>query len=120
MEETNIGNHLNKPAYRSKSENKQTNKTKQKKTYCNRDDKQKEKQKDKHEDVKKGLQNHRMWGRKLRKQSIFFLIMCLSLYDYQGKASRYRKGLTYLKNKDNHKSQPNITFTKTKKKRTQA
>ena len=24
--------------------------------------------------------------------------MCLSLYDYQAKASRYRKGLTYLKN----------------------
>ena len=25
--------------------------------------------------------------------------MCLSLYDYQAKASRYRKGLTYLKNR---------------------
>ena len=25
--------------------------------------------------------------------------MCLRLYDYQAKASRYRKGLTYLKNK---------------------
>ena len=25
--------------------------------------------------------------------------MCLSLYDYQDKASRYRKGLTYLKNR---------------------
>ena len=25
--------------------------------------------------------------------------MCLSLYDYQSKASRYRKGLTYLKNR---------------------
>ena len=25
--------------------------------------------------------------------------MCLSLYDYQTKASRYRKGLTYLKNR---------------------
>ena len=25
--------------------------------------------------------------------------MCLSLYDYQYKASRYRKGLTYLKNR---------------------
>ena len=24
--------------------------------------------------------------------------MCLSLYDYQAKACRYRKGLTYLKN----------------------
>ena len=25
--------------------------------------------------------------------------MCLSLYDYQAKASRYRKALTYLKNR---------------------
>ena len=25
--------------------------------------------------------------------------MCLSLYDYQSKASRYRNGLIYLKNK---------------------
>ena len=25
--------------------------------------------------------------------------MCLSIYDYQSKASRYRKGLTYLKNR---------------------
>lgn len=25
--------------------------------------------------------------------------MCLSLYDYQPKAGRYRKGLTYLKNR---------------------
>ena len=29
----------------------------------------------------------------------FFFRMCLSLYDYQSKASRYRKGLTYLKNR---------------------
>ena len=29
----------------------------------------------------------------------FILMMCLSLYDYQAKASRYRKGLTYLKNR---------------------
>ena len=26
-------------------------------------------------------------------------MMCLSLYDYQAKASRYRKGLKYLKNR---------------------
>ena len=25
--------------------------------------------------------------------------MCLSIYDYQAKASRYRKGLIYLKNR---------------------
>ena len=29
----------------------------------------------------------------------FILMMCLSLYDYQAKASRYRKGLTCLKNR---------------------
>ena len=41
-----------------------------------------------------------MWGRKVRKyRSFFILMMCLSLYDYQAKASRYRKGLTYLKNR---------------------
>ena len=28
------------------------------------------------------------------------LMLCLSLYDYQAKASRYRKGLTYLKNRE--------------------
>ena len=28
-----------------------------------------------------------------------FFRMCLSLYDYQAKESRYRKGLTYLKNR---------------------
>ena len=47
---------------------------------------------------KKGLQNHGMWGRKVRKPRLF-LIICFSLHDYQAKASRYRKGLTYLKNR---------------------
>ena len=28
-----------------------------------------------------------------------FFRMCLSLYNYQAKASKYRKGLTYLKNR---------------------
>ena len=51
--------HLNKPSYISKSG--------KKKNYCKSNDKQKEQQKDKHEDVKKGLQNRRMWGRKVRK-----------------------------------------------------
>ena len=27
-------------------------------------------------------------------------MMCLSLYDYQTTASRYKKGLTYLKNRE--------------------
>ena len=72
---------------------------KKRKTYCKSDEKHKEQQKDKHEDVKKGLQNCRMWGRKVRKSRQSFPRMCLSLYDYQAKASRYRKGLTYLKHR---------------------
>ena len=41
-----------------------------------------------------------MWGRKVRKyRFFFFLIMCLNVYDYQAKASRCRKGLTYLQNR---------------------
>ena len=42
-----------------------------------------------------------MWTREVRKNRFFFLflMMCLSLYDYQDKVSRYRKGLTYLKNR---------------------
>ena len=70
---------------------------------------------------KKRQQNHTMWGRKVRKDRFFFsfLMMCLSLYDYQAKAIRYRKGLTCLKN-GNHKSKPNITLTKTENKSTQA
>ena len=60
-----------------------------------------------------------MWGRKVRKSRFFFFIMCLSLCDYHAKASRYRKGLTYLKNRETT-NQNNITFTKTEKKSTQA
>ena len=41
-----------------------------------------------------------MWGRKLRRSKLFFFLMCLSLYDYQTKASRYRNGLMYLKNRE--------------------
>ena len=66
--------HLNKPAYSSKHE---AIKRKRKKRH----------------------QIHTVWGRKVRKYHFFLLIMCLSLYDYQAKASRYRKGLTYLKNR---------------------
>ena len=40
-----------------------------------------------------------MWGRKVRKSTFFFLLACLNLSDYQVKASRYKKGLTYLKKK---------------------
>ena len=60
-------NHVNKPVYRSKRKRK--NKTK---NYCKSDDKHKEQQKDKYEDVKKGLQNHRTWRRKVRKSRHFF------------------------------------------------
>ena len=49
--------------------------------------------------LKKEHQNHKMWGRKVRKSRLLFFSMCLSLYDYQAKASRYRKWLTYLKNR---------------------
>ena len=50
---------------------------------------------------KKGLQNHKIWGRKVGKYRFFGGEgrICLSLYDYQTKASRYRKGLSYLKNR---------------------
>ena len=70
--------HLNKPAYRSKHEDVKKKK-KQKKT-------------SKSYNMGKG-------SKKKKKDSFFILIMCLSLYDYQAKVSRYRKGLTYLKNR---------------------
>ena len=35
----------------------------------------------------------------IRKYRLFFFRMCLSLYDYQAKGSRYRKGLAFFKNK---------------------
>ena len=38
-------------------------------------------------------------GKEVRKSRLFFKIICLSLYDSQAKASRYKKGLTYLKNR---------------------
>ena len=43
-----------------------------------------------------------MWGRKVRKYRFFFFLivmMCLSLYDYQAKASRHRKDWPCLKNR---------------------
>ena len=42
--------------------------------------------------------------------------MCLSLYDYQPKAGRYRKGLTYLKN--GATTNQKHTIVKKKKKKT--
>ena len=55
-------NHFSNPVYRYIY----------KKTYCNRNDKQKEEQKDKHEDVKNGYQHHKMWGRKVKSRLFFF------------------------------------------------
>ena len=71
-------NHLNKPAYRSE-----------------------------HKEVKKKFlrhQNQTTWGGKIRKYRFFFnseenLMMYLSLYGQQAKASRYKKVLMYLKNR---------------------
>ena len=39
-----------------------------------------------------------MWGRKVRKYRLFKK-KCLNPYDYHAKASRYRKELTFLKNR---------------------
>ena len=40
-------------------------------------------------------------GRKGNIDSGFFKVMCLGLYGYQVKARRYRKGLTYIKYREN-------------------
>ena len=65
MEEITMGrqSNLNKPVYRSK---------RKKKIYCKSDEKHKEQKKEKYKHGKKGLQNHRMWGRKVRKSRLFF------------------------------------------------
>ena len=60
-------NDLNKPVYRSKRKKKNNNNN------CKSNDKHMEEQKDIHEDIKKGHQNHKMWGRLVRKSSFFFL-----------------------------------------------
>ena len=79
-------NHLNKPAYRSK-----------------------------HEDVKKKKnQNHTMWGRKVRKYRFFFFYfndMSEPIW-LSGKTKQILEGLKVLKKQGNHKSKPNIPFTK--------
>ena len=58
-----------------------------------------------------------MWGRKVRKYRLFFFRMGLSLYDYQAKASRYRKGLTYLKNRATTNQNQTINSQKLKRRR---
>ena len=42
--------------------------------------------------------------------------MCLSLYDYQAKARRYRKGLTYLKNRASTNQNQTLHSQKMKRK----
>ena len=61
-----------------------------------------------------GHQNHKMWGRGVRKFISFR--MCLSLYDYQSKTSGYSNGLTYLKTRVTANQKHN-RFTKTKEKK---
>ena len=42
--------------------------------------------------------------------------MCLSLYDYQAKASRYRKGFMYLKNRETTNQNQTLHSQKLKRK----
>ena len=53
---------------------------------------------------------------KENKKNVDVFRMCLSLYDYQSKASRYSNGLTYLKTRV---FKTYSKATKNKKKRTQ-
>ena len=57
-------NHLNKTAHRSK-------RGKKKKTTVKAMINTRNSKKGKHEDVKKGLKNHKMWGRKVGKSRLF-------------------------------------------------
>ena len=43
-------------------------------------------------------------------------MMCLSLYNFQAKASRYRKGLTYLKNRATTNQNQTLRSQKLKRK----
>ena len=56
-------NNINNPVYRFKKKNCESDES---------DDKHKEQQKGKQEDGKKGHQNHKMWGKKVRKCRLFF------------------------------------------------
>ena len=88
-----------KPQMESNHLSQYRDKKRKKKSTCESNDRHKERKKDKHEDVKKEHQNHKMWGRKVRKPTLFFYRMFLSPYNNQAKASRYSKGLSYLKNR---------------------
>ena len=60
-----------------------------------------------------------MWGRRVNRFFFFFffffLRMCLSLHDYQAKAIRYGKGLTYLNNRATTNQNQTIHSQKLKK-----
>ena len=58
-----------------------------------------------------------MWRRRVRKCRFlfFFFRMCLSLYDYQSKVSRYRKGLIYLKSRETTNQKHTIDSQKPKR-----
>ena len=86
------------------------------KIYFKSDHKQMDQQKDKQEDVKNGLQNHKMWGGKVRKSRLFFFRMCLRLYDHHAKSSNYRKGLMYWKNSGNTNQNKTLHSQKLKRK----
>ena len=55
-----------------------------------------------------------MWENKVRKSRLFFR-MCLSLYDYQAQESRYRKGLTYWKNRETTNQKQTVHSQKLKR-----
>ena len=63
---------------------------------------------------KRGHENHKMWGKRLRKGNSF--LEGVWAYFTKSKENIYRKGLTYLKKQGNHKSKTYNRFTKIKRK----
>ena len=112
MEEITIdSNHLNKPVYRLKRKKKHLY---VKATISTRNGKRINIKM-----LKKGHENHHpSVGKESKKIQTFFLL-CSNLCNYQVKASREER-VEMLEKQGNHKSKPNNTFTKTKKKMIQA
>ena len=73
-----------------------------------------EQQNNKHENVKEDIKIIKCQGGQQENIDSFFLGIYLSLYDYQYKASRQRKGLTFLKNRVNKSQKQSIHKTKKK------
>ena len=63
---------------------------------------------------KRGHENHKMWGKRLRKGNSF--LEGVWAYFTKSNESIYRKGLTYLKKQGNHKSKTYNTVRKAKRK----